>query len=153
MSWGRPAMSALNRSARRSSAASAGATEPPRHRVTASIGADGGGSRGFPSLKDRDWLYGGEPEAIKASITDAQGRLLTQPTPTREFLRRYGVDAAILYSDIVVPAAAIGFGVDVAPGIGPVVAEPSTSLKAPRTLVTMAWRAEKPTRLWVGSMV
>lgn len=25
---------------------------------------------------------------VKASITDAQGRLLTQPTPTREFLRR-----------------------------------------------------------------
>lgn len=39
---------------------------------------------------------------------------------------RYGVDAAILYSDIVVPAAAIGFGVDVEPGVGPVVAEPFT---------------------------
>ena len=36
-------------------------------------------------------------------------------------MRRYGVDAAILYSDIVVPVPAIGFGVDVAPGIGPVV--------------------------------
>jgi uroporphyrinogen decarboxylase len=39
-------------------------------------------------------------------------------------VRRYGVDAAILYSDIVVPVAAIGFGVDIAPGTGPVVAEP-----------------------------
>src|SRR4029077_20909938 len=36
---------------------------------------------------------------------------------------RHGVDAAILYSDIVVPAAAIGFGVDVTPGVGPVVRE------------------------------
>ncbi|MEJ5253933.1 MAG: uroporphyrinogen decarboxylase [Acidimicrobiales bacterium] len=43
---------------------------------------------------------------------------------TLQPVRRYGVDAAILYSDIVVPVAAVGFGVDVTPGIGPVVAEP-----------------------------
>ena len=43
---------------------------------------------------------------------------------TMQPVRRYGVDAAILYSDIVVPVAAIGFGVDVAPGVGPVVSEP-----------------------------
>ena len=43
---------------------------------------------------------------------------------TLQPVRRYGVDAAILYSDIVVPVAAIGFGVDVAPGTGPVVSEP-----------------------------
>jgi uroporphyrinogen decarboxylase len=43
---------------------------------------------------------------------------------TLQPVRRYGVDAAILYSDIVVPAAAIGFGVDVEPGVGPVVAQP-----------------------------
>jgi len=36
-------------------------------------------------------------------------------------VRRYGVDAAILFSDIVVPAHAIGFGVEVVPGTGPVV--------------------------------
>jgi uroporphyrinogen decarboxylase len=35
-----------------------------------------------------------------------------------------GVDAAILYSDIVVPVAALGFGVEIQPGVGPVVAEP-----------------------------
>ena len=43
---------------------------------------------------------------------------------TRQPVRRYGVDAAILYSDIVVPVAAIGFGVDVQPGVGPVVEQP-----------------------------
>jgi len=43
---------------------------------------------------------------------------------TLQPVRRYGVDAAILYSDIVVPVHAIGFGVDVAPGTGPVVDVP-----------------------------
>ena len=42
-------------------------------------------------------------------------------------MRRYGVDAAILFSDIVVPVHAIGFGVDIEPGRGPVVAEPFRS--------------------------
>jgi cytochrome c oxidase cbb3-type subunit 3 len=35
-------------------------------------GSDAGGSRGFPNLRDGDWLYGGTPEKIKESI--AQGR-------------------------------------------------------------------------------
>ncbi|MDA8063255.1 MAG: uroporphyrinogen decarboxylase [Actinomycetota bacterium] len=39
---------------------------------------------------------------------------------TLQPVRRYGVDAAILYSDIVVPVASIGFGVDIVPGVGPV---------------------------------
>jgi uroporphyrinogen decarboxylase len=46
---------------------------------------------------------------------------------TLQPVRRYGVDAAVLYSDIVVPVAAIGFGVDVQQGVGPVVAEPFRS--------------------------
>ena len=32
-------------------------------------GADGGGNFGIPNLTDGDWLYGGSPEAIQASIT------------------------------------------------------------------------------------
>jgi len=43
---------------------------------------------------------------------------------TLQPVRRYGVDAAVLYSDIVVPAHAVGFGVDVAPGTGPVADQP-----------------------------
>jgi len=34
--------------------------------------ADAGGSKGFPNLSDTDWLYGGTPETIKASITDGR---------------------------------------------------------------------------------
>lgn len=43
---------------------------------------------------------------------------------TLQPVRRYGVDAAILYSDIMTPVHAIGFGVDIAPGVGPVVDQP-----------------------------
>jgi uroporphyrinogen decarboxylase len=43
---------------------------------------------------------------------------------TLQPVRRYGVDAAILYSDIVTPVHAIGFGVDIVPGVGPVVEQP-----------------------------
>jgi len=61
------------------------------------------------------------------SILDA----IKQPTLAAEItlqpVRRYGVDAAVLYSDIVVPAHAVGFGVDVAPGTGPVAEHPLRS--------------------------
>jgi uroporphyrinogen decarboxylase len=43
---------------------------------------------------------------------------------TLQPVRRYGVDGAVMYSDIVVPAHAIGFGIDVAPGTGPVATAP-----------------------------
>jgi len=34
--------------------------------------SDAGGSRGFPKLSDRDWLWGGTPEAIRTSITEGR---------------------------------------------------------------------------------
>jgi uroporphyrinogen decarboxylase len=43
---------------------------------------------------------------------------------TLQPVRRYGVDAAVLFSDIVVPAHAVGFGIDVSPGTGPVAEHP-----------------------------
>jgi len=43
---------------------------------------------------------------------------------TLQPVRRYGVDAAILYSDIVVPLHAAGVDLDIVAGTGPVVAEP-----------------------------
>src|SRR5918996_6371162 len=46
---------------------------------------------------------------------------------TLQPVRRYGVDAAILFSDIVVPVAALGFGVEIEPGVGPVVDRPFRS--------------------------
>ena len=46
---------------------------------------------------------------------------------TLQPVRRYGVDAAILYSDIVVPLKAVGVDLDIVPGVGPVVAQPFAS--------------------------
>ena len=43
---------------------------------------------------------------------------------TLQPVRRHGVDAAVLFSDIVVPIQAVGFGVDVVPDTGPVVEDP-----------------------------
>jgi len=46
---------------------------------------------------------------------------------TLQPVRRHDVDAAILFSDIVVPVAAAGVDLDIVPGTGPVVAEPIRS--------------------------
>jgi uroporphyrinogen decarboxylase len=43
---------------------------------------------------------------------------------TLQPVRRYGVDAAIFYSDIVLPLKSVGFDIEIKPGVGPVVAEP-----------------------------
>jgi len=53
---------------------------------------------------------------------------------TLQPVTRYGVDAAVLYSDIVVPAHAVGFGIDVAPGTGPVAERP---LRGPEDLARL----------------
>lgn len=62
-------------------------------------------------------------ESILEAVThpDLAAEVTLQP------VRRYGVDAAILFSDIVVPIAAIGIDIDIVAGRGPVVAEPFRS--------------------------
>jgi uroporphyrinogen decarboxylase len=47
---------------------------------------------------------------------------------TLQPVRRYGVDAAILFSDIVLPLKAVGVDLDIKPGVGPVVAAPVRTL-------------------------
>lgn len=43
---------------------------------------------------------------------------------TLQPVRRHGVDAAILFSDIVVPLRAAGIDLDIVPDVGPVIAQP-----------------------------
>jgi cytochrome c oxidase cbb3-type subunit 3 len=38
--------------------------------------SDAGGSRGFPNLTDRDWLYGGDAKSIEASITNGRNGVM-----------------------------------------------------------------------------
>ncbi len=67
-----------------------------------------------------------EYRALRAgtSMLDACSRpdLITEIT--LQPVRRYGVDAAILFSDIVVPLRAVGVDLDIVPGVGPVIADP-----------------------------
>ncbi len=53
---------------------------------------------------------------------------------TLQPVRRYGVDAAILFSDIVVPLKAIGVDLDIKAGVGPVVADP---IRTPADLASL----------------
>jgi uroporphyrinogen decarboxylase len=47
---------------------------------------------------------------------------------TLQPVRRYGVDAAIFFSDIVLPLKAVGVDLDIKPGVGPVIANPVRTL-------------------------
>jgi uroporphyrinogen decarboxylase len=58
-------------------------------------------------------------------------------------VRRYGVDAAILYSDIMLPLKAAGVDLDIVSGRGPVIARP---IQAPGDLEQL--RPLDPDRLW-----
>ena len=58
------------------------------------------------------------------SMLDACSRPDLIAEITLQPLRRYAADAAILFSDIVVPLKAVGIGIDIASGIGPVVEQP-----------------------------
>jgi uroporphyrinogen decarboxylase len=67
---------------------------------------------------------------------------------TLQPVRRLGVDAAILFSDIVVPL--VGIGVELAAGTGPVVAEPFRSADDLRRLRVLEPEADIP---YVGEAV
>ncbi|WP_062379822.1 uroporphyrinogen decarboxylase [Demequina pelophila] len=60
---------------------------------------------------------------LEACLTPALAAEITlQP------VRRYGVDAGIFFSDIVVPMKVAGVAVEIAPGVGPVFARPVRTL-------------------------
>jgi cytochrome c oxidase cbb3-type subunit 3 len=62
-------------------------------------GSDARGARGFPNLRDKDWLFGGDPETIKTTIMQgrqgamaAWGALISEKEihDTAEYLRTLG---------------------------------------------------------------
>ena len=70
------------------------------------------------SLPEYRRARGGMPMLKACSLPDVITEITLQP------LRRYPVDAAILFSDIVVPLRAVGLDIDIKPGVGPVIGEP-----------------------------
>jgi uroporphyrinogen decarboxylase len=84
------------------------------------------------------------------SILDSVRRPDLAAELTLQPIQRYGVDAAILFSDIMVPVAAIGFGVDVRAGVGPVTDCPFESSADLQRLRPLEPPADTP---WVAETV
>ncbi|HZE34380.1 MAG TPA: uroporphyrinogen decarboxylase family protein, partial [Actinoallomurus sp.] len=70
------------------------------------------------SLPEYREVRGGIPMMEACATPDLIVEITMQP------VRRYSVDAAIFFSDIVVPLKAIGVDVDIKPGVGPMIADP-----------------------------
>ncbi len=75
--------------------------------------------RSLPEYRALREKYG----MLEACLTpDVAAEITLQP------VRRHGVDAAVFFSDIVVPLKLAGIGVDIQPGVGPVVESPVRSV-------------------------
>ncbi len=89
-------------------------------------------ARGLPVARTPVWFMrqAGRslPEYLEARASTPMLEACRTPDLVVEItlqpVRRHGVDAAIFFSDIVVPLAAVGVDLDIVPGTGPVVAEP-----------------------------
>ena len=70
------------------------------------------------SLPEYREVRAGVPMLESCTRPDLITEITLQP------VRRFPVDAAVLFSDIVVPLKAIGVGIDIKPGVGPVLDSP-----------------------------
>lgn len=57
-------------------------------------GSDAGGSKGYPNLRDSDWLFGGDPATIATSISDGRNGVMPAFGAT---LGQQGVDNVVNY--------------------------------------------------------
>lgn len=57
-------------------------------------GSDGGGAIGFPSLTDRDWLWGGSPEAIETTIREGRMGIMA---PWIDVIGERGVEDTVAF--------------------------------------------------------
>lgn len=65
---------------------------------------------------------------------------------TLQPVRRHDVDAAIFFSDIVIPLKLAGIGVDIVPGVGPVLDKPVRTAEDVAALPKLTWEALEPIR-------
>ncbi|MBP2330866.1 uroporphyrinogen decarboxylase [Kibdelosporangium banguiense] len=72
---------------------------------------------------------------------------------TLQPVRRHDVDAAILFSDIVVPLRAAGIDLDIVPGTGPVVAQPVRDQAGVRALPELDLDVLKPVADAIGLLI
>ena len=88
--------------------------------------------RGEPVERPPVWFMRQAGRSLPEYLELRRGRTLMELATTPELaaevtmqpVRRHHVDAAILFSDIVVPLAAVGIDVEIRPGVGPVIANP-----------------------------
>jgi uroporphyrinogen decarboxylase len=73
------------------------------------------------SLPEYHQVRAGVPMLESCTRPDLITEITLQP------VRRFPVDAAVLFSDIVVPLKAVGVGIDIKPGVGPVLDSPVRS--------------------------
>src|SRR5262245_54629568 len=87
-----------------------------------------------------------EYRALRADVAMLQACLTPELVCeiTLQPVRRHGVDAAILFSDIVLPLRAAGIGVDIVPGVGPGLAEPVRDEAAVARLPELTPEAVEP---------
>ena len=99
-----------------------------------------------------------EYRALRAGVPMLQACLTPELACelTLQPVRRHRVDAAILFSDIVVPLRAAGVGLDIVPGTGPVVENPVRSASDVAALPVLEPDAVEPVaaavRLLVGEL-
>ncbi|WP_172827209.1 uroporphyrinogen decarboxylase [Mycobacterium asiaticum] len=72
---------------------------------------------------------------------------------TLQPIRRYGTDAAILFSDIVVPMRAAGVDLDIVPDVGPVIADPIRTASDVEAMKPLDAQAIQPVLDAVGLLV
>lgn len=106
---------------------------PPADRPAATAGSDFlRACRGEPTDRTPVWFMRQAGRHLPEYLRVREGVAMLDSCFTTDLVveitmqpvRRYGVDAAIFFSDIVVPLKAIGVDLDIVPGTGPVVADP-----------------------------
>jgi uroporphyrinogen decarboxylase len=93
-------------------------------------------ARGNPGPRPPVWFMRQAGRSLPEYRAIRQGNSMLDACRTPELIteitlqpvRRHGVDAAVVFSDIVVPLASIGVGIDIVGGVGPVIEKPIRTL-------------------------